>query len=252
MGGWVSLLHLAVTFFIMLFLHRWVSAHVQGLGLLLSGSQLVSRWIYFVIFLPGVILHEFSHWLAAKVLFVQTGKISIWPRPKNGVLEMGYVTIEKVDPLRQSLIGVAPLIVGSIAIILISQWRLGLKEIGSMLASGDWQGFRDTLYTAIKRNDFWLWMYLLFAISNSMLPSPSDRKPWVSVIIFFVIIGGLAIALGWTPRIPESWDKAFLAMVRYLIYAFTITIFVDLAFGLVITALEITVSSVTGHYVQYR
>ena len=84
-----------------------------------------------------------------------------------------------------------------------------------------------------------------------MLPSPSDREPWTSVIIFFVIVAGVALALGWTPQIPESWENAFFGLVGYLTYTFTVTIAVNLVFGLVITLLEMLISTLTGHYVQY-
>ena len=48
--------------------------------------------IFSILFLPGVFLHEFSHFVMAKILRVRTGKFSIFPQSlPDGRLQLGYV-----------------------------------------------------------------------------------------------------------------------------------------------------------------
>src|SRR3989344_8697960 len=68
----------------------------------------------FILFLPGVVIHELAHLLVAEILFVKTYEIEIFPKLENGHLHMGSVQIRQTDMIRRFLIGVAPLIVGSL------------------------------------------------------------------------------------------------------------------------------------------
>ncbi|MGQ9518013.1 MAG: hypothetical protein ACUVT1_12170, partial [Anaerolineae bacterium] len=66
------LLWFIVTLLPMIWLNRWISRHLQGLGLLLSGSPNAAVVFYFVVMLPGILVHELSHLLLAKLLGVRT------------------------------------------------------------------------------------------------------------------------------------------------------------------------------------
>src|SRR3989338_5872404 len=61
-----------------------------------------------VIFLPGTILHELSHYLAATVLRLQVGEVHIMPAWKENNLQLGRVTYKKADAMRSIAVGVAP------------------------------------------------------------------------------------------------------------------------------------------------
>ena len=68
--------------------------------------------IFSFIFLPGVFLHELSHFIMAKLLGVRTGRFSLLPQSlPDGRLQLGYVETTRSDIVRDSLIGAAPLIV---------------------------------------------------------------------------------------------------------------------------------------------
>mgnify|MGYP003348511744 CR=1 FL=1 len=80
-------------------------------------EEMDRREIYNLIFLPGVFLHELSHFLMAKLLGVKTGSFSIIPQSlPDGRLQMGYVETGQTDIVRDSLIGIAPLVTGSLFI----------------------------------------------------------------------------------------------------------------------------------------
>ena len=253
MAGWAVLFWLIVTFLLLYPLNRWISTHVQGVAFLLTRSPNVAVWVFWVLFLPGTLLHEFSHWITAKLLAVKTTKFSLWPkRKKGGQLQMGAVQVEVSDPFRHSIIGVAPLIFGSVAVLLIGYGWLELEELGLALISGDIQLIWDALIDTLSIPDVWLGVYLVFAISNAMLPSASDRESWRTVVIYLALALFLAVGLGFNPNIPSMLQEFVLTTLAYLLSAFVITIAVDLFCIFLILLIEIIIGLLLGRKVQYN
>src|SRR3989442_1579645 len=67
--------------------------------------------------LPGTIIHELSHIITAGVLMVHTGEMEFTPQIREDEVKLGSAQIGKTDPFRRALIGVAPVILGSAAIL---------------------------------------------------------------------------------------------------------------------------------------
>ena len=132
-----------------------------------------------IVFLPGVVLHEMSHLVVARLLGVPTMGFSVWPKKQSdGSLRLGYVHTKKVDFVRESLIGVAPLIFGCAAVAAIGLKLLDLDDVGIALLRGDFlNGFINVLHV-FRSADLFIWGYVLFALSNTMMPSSSDRRAW--------------------------------------------------------------------------
>jgi len=61
-----------------------------------------------LIFLPGTIVHELSHFFVAIVLFLPVKDIQIFPKFEEGKIKLGQVFYVKKDFLRGILVGVAP------------------------------------------------------------------------------------------------------------------------------------------------
>ncbi len=164
---------------------------------------------------------------------------------------MGAVRIDEPDSFRHSLIGLAPLIFGSIAVLLIGYGVLGLGQVGEAFLSGNlertWRGITGMLSVP----DVWLWFYLIFAISNAMLPSASDREAWHTVLIYLGLTLFLAIGLGVTPGVPPKLQALGLTVLTYLLIAFTITIVLDLFVIALILFIEIALGLVLGRRIQY-
>ena len=74
---WAPLAWLAALSVPLLFLTRWLNMHLQGLGLLLSGNEQTAMLLHYLILLPGILLHEVSHLLAAKLVGVKTRSFSL-------------------------------------------------------------------------------------------------------------------------------------------------------------------------------
>ena len=238
MDPWLSLVWLVIVFLLMLVMRRWVEAHVQGVAYLLAGHPALALWIFFLIFLPGTLIHELSHWLAAKLLVVPTGSIALWPQTKSdGSVWLGSIQVARTDPLRNSLIGLAPLISGSLLVTAIAA-HLQLGALGSALVDGNWELAAQALSRSMSLADFWVWLYLLFAIANRMLPSPADREPWKPLIIFLALMGLIVVGAGWTPQLSPDLRDAILNLVGFLLYAFALTVAIDLLVALLIGLLE--------------
>ncbi|RME99978.1 MAG: hypothetical protein D6768_13880 [Chloroflexi bacterium] len=252
MSIWSVFFWLIVTFLLLYPLNRWINTHVQGVAFLLTGSPRVAVWVFWVFFLPGTLLHELSHWVTAKLLHVKTRGFSVWPKQKrSGELQMGAVQVEVSDPFRHAIIGVAPLIFGSVAVLLIGYGWLGLERVGAALLDGYLDEIWRELVSLLAVPDVWLWFYLIFAISNAMLPSASDREAWRTVVIYLALALLLALGLGVNPRIPAALQDVGLTIITYLLVAFTITIVVDLIVIVLLFLLETVAGLLLGRRVNY-
>lgn len=138
-----------------------------------------AKKLYFLLFFPGIIIHELSHFFVASLLLVPTGKISFFPEEEK----MGSVQVAKADPVRQTLIGLAPTLAGTAAILAIFFFALKLPI--KVLAVSE-------LFSLFKITRHLPWLYLIFSINNTMFASPEDRRPFFG---FFVILGFIATLL---------------------------------------------------------
>lgn len=249
--GWTPLLWLAATLVLLLWVERWTHRHLQGVMLLLTGDPEVAVLLYALPLLPGILLHELSHALAGLLLGVQVGRISIRPKLEGQRVQLGFVPVEKTDVLRASLIGLAPLLAGSAVILLIGYRVFGIGSVGAaLLAGGPTDAIRGLL-SALGARDGWLWAYVVFTVSNTMLPSRTDRQAWAPVLLFLLLIGVLTWAAGLGPAIIERLAETLATALRWLAAMCTLTIVVDLPFILAIALAEKSVGRLKGMRVEY-
>jgi hypothetical protein len=186
-------------------LQRTLHYEIQSIFLILTQNPGLTIIVFSLIFLPGVFLHELSHLVMAKLLGVRTGRFSLIPETlPNGTLRMGYVEAARVDMLRDSLVGVAPFISGLLFVAFVAVNRLHLVVMWDTLRNGQWSLFFMGLSTLPTIPDFWLWIYLTFAVSSTMLPSESDRTGWLPLGLVTGFLFGLALAAGIGPWMLEN------------------------------------------------
>ena len=222
----------AIALVALVFLQRWIHAHLHGVSLLLTGHPDWAVILYAVILFPGVVLHEASHWLTATLVGVRTGGVSLLPRRQpDGTLQLGYVEYYKgrtLGPIRESLIGAAPLIAGTAVILFIGYRVFGVTSLSAAIQSGDIGILADAMAQIIATPNFLVWLYLLFAISNAMLPSKSDRHAWPA---FFLWMGALTVVVAFATRdtaLLDNLARPVATLFGYLATAFFIAIAVDL------------------------
>jgi hypothetical protein len=227
-------------------LHR----ELQALFLLLTRRADVSMILFALLFLPGVLLHELSHYLMAKLLFVPTGRFSILPRDlRNGTLQLGYVETAKTGLLREFLIGIAPLLAGGGVVAYAGLAGLGLGALWPALATGNLPALLDALAALPARPDFWLWFYLTAAVSATMMPSASDRRVWLPLGLLLAAVLGLGLYLeagGWLAALAPRLNDA----LRAVAVVFGVAAAVQAALLLPLFLLRLALSELTGMEVK--
>lgn len=246
--NWTPFFWLAATLALLLLIERWIHRHLQGVMLLLSGNPDIATVLYALPLLPGIIIHELSHALSAVLLGVRVGRISIRPKRAGQRIQLGFVPVERTDVARASLIGLAPLLVGSGAILLIGYRVFGLGAAGTALSAGDWISLAAGMMGA---PDAWLWAYAIFAIGNTMLPSRADRQAWPPVMLFLLLIGLLVWAAGLGTAVIAGVSGPLGSALRWLTLMCALTIVIDLPFVLLILLAERLLERVKGARVEY-
>jgi hypothetical protein len=249
--NWTPLLWLAVTLALLLLVERWIHRHLQGVMLLLTGDPQVAVLLYALPLLPGIVLHELSHALAAILLGVRVGRMSIRPQLSGQRVQLGFVPVEKTDVLRASLIGLAPLLAASGVILLIGYRVFDAGVMGAALAAGDWANLAAGLQRALRAPDAWLWAYVIFAVSNTMLPSRADRQAWTPVLLFLFLIGVLIWVTGLWPAIVQGLAEPLATALRWLGTMCALTIAIDGPFMLAIALGERMLERAKGVQVEY-
>lgn len=190
----------ALTLVPLALLQRLLHREIQAVFLILSRSPEFTVTIFSVLFLPGVLLHELSHYLAAVLLRVRTARFSILPQMmSDGRLQLGYVETARSDIVRDSLIGAAPLFAGGALIAYLAVARLDMTPLWNVLKGGQFNLFWVGLKLLPRVPDFPLWFYLVFTVSSTMLPSRSDRHAWLPLGVVVAVLLTLAILAGAGP-----------------------------------------------------
>lgn len=171
-------------------------------------SEKLTIWAFSIVFLPGTFLHEISHYLTARFLLVKTDGLSLKPVQEGDGIQMGSVSIEKTDPIRRFLIGIAPLFLGLIIVLSLS-YTMSLQIVY-------WQKI--------------LIGFLIFIISNSMFSSSKDMegafKLFIvsSVVVFTAYFLGIDLKIGIESLSFEKIDLVFKSASQW----FIIPIFINL------------------------
>lgn len=251
----MPLLWVALSLLVLLLLQRWIHTHLHGVSLLATGRADWAVIVYAIVLFPGVLLHETSHWLAATLLGVRTGSMSLIPRrQRDGTLQLGYVEYyksSKLGPIRESLIGAAPLIAGTIAVLLIGLRVFSVTELAAAVQTGDVDILATALSDLFATPFIFLWIYLIFAISNAMLPSRSDRKAWPAFALIMATLALFLYLIGLQDTLLERLEQPVITVFGYLGTAFSISVGVDILFVLAIALLESLLSRVRGMSVVY-
>jgi hypothetical protein len=226
------MLWLVLSFLPFIAVQRWLHRELYLLFLLLTRRPKLAYGLFSLVFLPGVFLHELSHFITARLLRVETGKFSLLPEVlPDGHLRLGYVETAQTNFLKDSLIGGAPLISGLAIVSFIAVSPLNLLPLALDISQRNWTPALQKSLFVPQQPDFWLWFYLAFAFSSSMLPSPSDRRGWLPLSILLVTLTLIALLVGIGPWLLNNvwpWFDQFLSGLA-AIFALSLILHVILA-----------------------
>jgi len=229
MINWGTFLYLPLLLVPLLYLQRFLQREIQAIFLLITRQPEISMALFSLMFLPGVVLHEVSHFFMAHLLGVRTGRFSIIPKKlEGGRIQLGYVETASSDFFRDAMIGVAPLVTGGIFVAFAGVSRLGLNTIWESINQGQISSINLALKSVIDRPDFWLWFYLIFTVGSTMLPSSSDRRAWLPLISVMVILLALILLMGVGPWILTKFGSAFKAAIDAITMVLGITVLIHM------------------------
>ena len=173
-------------------------------------------WLVALLYLPGTILHELSHYFFALLLAMHPEEVSILPHIERNHIQLGHVLYRKhrSDFIRPIIVGIAPFF-GAIAAL----WTL--QSFHLFPGSVWWQ-------TA-------LFGYLILAITANMFSSKQDLIDLVYVVPIF-LVAGLVLYL-----FPVQINARFAATCISALQSFVQTLQVPLLFSLSVHGILIVI-----------
>jgi hypothetical protein len=208
----------------LLILQRRLHREIQAVFFLITRRLDIAITLFSILFFPGVLLHEGSHYSMATLLGVQTGRFSLIPRPLgNGKLQLGYVETVSTDWLREALVGMAPLISGGLFVAYAGLYQLNISSLGQALLAGSPQIFLDSIAQLVTQPDFWLWFYLALVVSSTMLPSESDRRAWLPIGLILLCLFGISLLAGAGPWLYQNLATPLNQVLRSIALVFGIS-----------------------------
>nr|MBP8973044.1 hypothetical protein [Anaerolineae bacterium] len=151
----------------LIYVEKWIHSHLYGVGWVLTNNKKSATALYYVLLSPGVFVHEFTQYLVAGALNVRIKRVIAWPEAQDdGTLRLNFVTVQKALAFQKAIIGAAPLVTGLALVWVISNYILNLEEVLDALGQADLALLGAALRELGSTPDFYLWLYLMFAISN--------------------------------------------------------------------------------------
>lgn len=247
-----TLLTFALCVILLYWLQRWITQHVQGIGLLLFGKADYGMALLWLVLLPGILLHEASHWITARLLGLKTGRFRFTPSTVKGQIVLGSVEVQHSNAFKDSLVGLAPFLAGTLALLILGYAVFDVGALGRAWEDNAWQRMADLLAGTLRVDDAFLWFYLVFAISNAMMPSPSDRESWRLVLIYVGVVFLLLLVFGWLPALSDQLVQQLDAGLRMLTWAFGLALLVDAALAIAIALFELAASALLRRRIVYK
>ncbi len=229
--------------------------HVFKVGWLLTHNIKTTVVFYYTAFLPGVLLHEISYWLAAGILNVRARQSVQFPQLDDiKELQLGLVKLDAgAHPVKRVLIELCPLLVALGALWWIATEAINLESALSLASSAELQNLAQAAVALVRGADFWLWYYLAFTIANTMLPPiPARLRSWkpYAVLIVLLVFAAAALSSGQAHlgAIGNYLHQLLTSLSALLLLTTCINVVMVIALG----ALEAVIERVTGHNVTFE
>jgi hypothetical protein len=224
MVDWYGLGWFVFSLAALVLLQRRLHFEIQAIFILLFGRAEIAMVLFSLLLFPGVFLHEISHFFMAGLLGVRIGRFSLWPRPmSDNRLQLGFVETASTDWVRDALIGISPLLAGGAFVAYTGLGPLGLLTVWDSLVGKNVQNMLATLGGWKVGSDFYLWLYLTFAVSSTMLPSSSDRKSWLPLLIIVCSLIAAAVFVGAGPWMLANFSPLLNRLFQALTMVFSIS-----------------------------
>jgi hypothetical protein len=246
---WLTLAAILVP---LVYVEKWIHSHLYGVGWLLTNDDKSATALYYVLLFPGVFLHEFTQYLMAGALNVRIKRIIQWPEAqKDGTLRLDFVQIQDARWFQAAIIGATPLITGLALVWVISSQVLSLDQLVAAIQAQDGAGIQAASQDLASTPDFFLWLYLIFTISNAMLPTPADRQGWPLLFGLFAGFIGFLILIGVGDVLYEKFTGPVADAVDGVSTAFAMVLVAEIPAILFIGFFEKVMERITKNSFQY-
>lgn len=236
-------------------LERWLHQHIFKVGWLLTKNLQTTTILYYLIFLPGVFLHEFVLWLVAGIFNVRAERAIAWPEAQAvAELRLTFVKLNRnIGSFRLSIIYLAPLVAGILFIGFVANNVLNIGGFVQMLGDGRLENLDEALGVLTSSTDFWLWVYLVFAVGNTMWPDFSALRAWRPILIALVAaaVALYAVGLG-DALVGQTLAGPVLQGVNIFAGTLGVVIAINLFFTAVLGGIESLIERVTGNSATFQ
>lgn len=180
-----------------LLLAFWQERALLDLLATLFGPRRFTLALYALLTLPGFFIHEGAHALMALLLGIPIRGITLIPRWDAYDRSLSAsVQVARRDRLRMALFALAPLLVGAVALGLLS---------GTLSPSVSdplpWSRLTNWVHNLDRQSGgFWPTVYLIWTISSHMAPSRVDLrliKSGALALLALILLIGLLLPLLW-------------------------------------------------------
>lgn len=236
-----SILFLAGIFILLRRIERWLHQHIFKVGWLSTHNYQTTTILYYTIFLPGIILHEVVYYLVAGIVNVRAERKIKWPDEQEiGELNLNFIKIPaRTSAFRKALITSSPLLAGLVCIWFIADNIFDITVVVEVMSSGELTDIGAAFNLLISAPLFWLWIYIIFTIANTMFPTvPKDLQGWRSVLIGLVVVGLALFLVGIGGEIFEALQTPLSTIILVLTETFILLICIDLLMVLVLGLIE--------------
>ncbi len=236
-------------------MRRWLYQHIFKVGWLLTKNLRTTTILFYVFFLPGVLVYEFIYWLAAGFLDVRAERAFTWPEAQQiAELRLNFVKLSKAaGAFRIALISIAPFVIGTLIIWLVAH---GILNVDAFAANVRANGLRDlggALEQLLTAPDFFLWVYILFAIGNTMMPAWADLRGARIVLIVLAVVFGILFALGvGVDVIRDTILTPLMEAVSVVSTVFAVLIGVNLIMTAGLGLIESIIERISGDSATYQ
>jgi len=230
-------------------LERWLHQHIFKVGWLVTKNLQTTTILYYTIFLPGVFLHELIVWLIAGVLNIRaSGEFKFPEKQEIAELKLQFVKYDakKIGTFRLFIINLMPLVGGIGFIWFAINNPLNMSGFFGLLSGDPTITVGDAVTRLTTSPDFLLWMYLVFVVSATMTPDPSNLRGWRLLLPPIVIAIVALYALGIGDRVLGNFLLSISQGASVLTGIFAAIIGVNLFVTAVLGAVESSIERVTG------
>lgn len=244
-----------VLFFLFRSAERWLHQHIFKVGWLLTRNHQITTILYYIVFLPGALLHEAVRWLATGALNARASRVIKLPQKQEiDKLELNFIKLAPgAHLIKRAVIAAAPLVAGLLALWVIAMNAFALETVLSIAAPGQLDDVARAVSALTAQADFWLWFYVAFTIANTMFPTtPVKLRGWRQIGAAALPIIIIALVLGIGQTFAAETGETIRQLLNSLTVILSLTTLINVLMVIVLGTVEAVIEGLTGHSAAFQ